>query len=284
MGIESHNAALTAQNNQHGFGFCNKEGSRNCSRPDPVCTKRARSTSANFDFGLLFFFEFGQFDFGQFRLWPVGRSRIVRSRIGRSRASSTRHNCPHLEQPHCNPCRHKRDTTGRDHGNSGAHEHHNTVNETTRLPSGTHGKQSRHQMTFSPVPPLEEDQTNVYCVAQEHHLLASPNRHPNCEEIATLSTQNVPIREKILIVALSQNGCIQYDKCTRRNCSELTYYPAVKDRWDGVLSDLEQLGGKEFLVLTSQYTVVIFSCCLRTLPYFIRPMSREFSNSCGRSF
>ena len=125
----------------------------------------------------------------------------------------TRHNCPHLEQPHCNPCRHRRDTTGRDHGNLGANEHHNTVNETTRLPSGTHGMQSHHQMTCRRAPPLGEDQTNVHCVAQEHHLLASPNRHPNCEKIATLSTKTSLPEKKISIVALrervralSQNG------------------------------------------------------------------------------
>ena len=58
---------------------------------------------------------------------------------------------------------------------------------------------------------------------------------------------------------------ILYDKCTRRNCSELTHCPEVQDQWDCVLNDLEELGHKEFLVLTSQYNFEIFSCCLRLL-------------------
>ena len=60
---------------------------------------------------------------------------------------------------------------------------------------------------------------------------------------------------------------IQCDKYTRWNCSDLTHCPVVKDHWDCVLNDLEELGDKEFLVLTSQYNVEIFSCCLRLLPF-----------------
>ena len=33
------------------------------------------------------------------------------------------------------------------------------------------------------------------------------------------------------------------------------------------LNDLEELGGKEFLVLTGQYSIEIFYCCLRLLPF-----------------
>ena len=33
-----------------------------------------------------------------------------------------------------------------------------------------------------------------------------------------------------------------------------------------VLSDLEELESKEFLVLTDGYSIEIFSCCLRLLP------------------
>ena len=40
----------------------------------------------------------------------------------------------------------------------------------------------------------------------------------------------------------------------------------MKDQWDCVLNDLEELGGKEFLVLTGQYNIEAFSCCLRFLP------------------
>ena len=53
---------------------------------------------------------------------------------------------------------------------------------------------------------------------------------------------------------------IQYDKCTRRNCQELPHCPVVKDQWDCVLNDLEELGDKEFLVLTEslQYWNIFF--------------------------
>ena len=40
----------------------------------------------------------------------------------------------------------------------------------------------------------------------------------------------------------------------------------VKDQWDYVLNDLGELEGKEFLVLTDQYNMEIFSCCHRLLP------------------
>ena len=50
---------------------------------------------------------------------------------------------------------------------------------------------------------------------------------------------------------------IQYDKCTRRNCSESIHCPVKKDQWDCVLNDLEELEGKEFLVLTNQYNIEI---------------------------
>ena len=41
----------------------------------------------------------------------------------------------------------------------------------------------------------------------------------------------------------------------------------MKDQWYCVLNDLEELGDKEFLVLTGQYNIEIFSCCLRLLPF-----------------
>ena len=69
---------------------------------------------------------------------------------------------------------------------------------------------------------------------------------------------------------------IRYDKCTRRNCSELTHCPAVKDQWDCVLSVLKELGEKEFLALTNQYNneffLVASASCHCTLPHFIRSM------------
>ena len=40
----------------------------------------------------------------------------------------------------------------------------------------------------------------------------------------------------------------------------------MKDQWNCVLNDLEKLGDKEFLVLTGQYNIEIFSCCHRLLP------------------
>ena len=59
---------------------------------------------------------------------------------------------------------------------------------------------------------------------------------------------------------------IQYYKCTQRNCSESIHCPVVKDQWDCVLNDLEELERIEFLVLTGQYSIEIFYCCLRLLP------------------
>ena len=48
---------------------------------------------------------------------------------------------------------------------------------------------------------------------------------------------------------------------------ELIHCPVMKDQWDFVLNDLEELGGKEFLVVTDQYNIEIVSCCLRLLPF-----------------
>ena len=59
---------------------------------------------------------------------------------------------------------------------------------------------------------------------------------------------------------------IQYDECTRRDCPESTHCPGVKDQWDCALDDLQELGNNEFLVLTRQYNIEIFPCCLRLLP------------------
>ena len=42
----------------------------------------------------------------------------------------------------------------------------------------------------------------------------------------------------------------------------------MKDQWDCVLNDLEELGDKEFLVLMNQYNIEIFSCGLRFLPLY----------------
>ena len=40
----------------------------------------------------------------------------------------------------------------------------------------------------------------------------------------------------------------------------------MKEQWDCVLNDLEELERKEFLVLMGQYSIEIFYCCLRVLP------------------
>ena len=47
---------------------------------------------------------------------------------------------------------------------------------------------------------------------------------------------------------------------------KLTHCPAMKDQWDCVLNDLEELGDKEFRVLLDQYNTEIFSCFLLLLP------------------
>ena len=59
---------------------------------------------------------------------------------------------------------------------------------------------------------------------------------------------------------------IRCDKCTRRNRSELIHCPVMKYQWDCVLNDLEELGGKEFLVLMDRYSIEICSCFLLLLP------------------
>ena len=54
---------------------------------------------------------------------------------------------------------------------------------------------------------------------------------------------------------------IRCDKCTRRNRPELIHCLVMKDQWNCVLKDLEELGGKEFL-MKDQYNTEIFSCFL----------------------
>ena len=58
------------------------------------------------------------------------------------------------------------------------------------------------------------------------------------------------------------------DNGTRRNCSELTHCLVVKDQWDCVLNDLEELGDREFFVLMGQYNIELFSCFLRLMPLY----------------
>ena len=58
---------------------------------------------------------------------------------------------------------------------------------------------------------------------------------------------------------------IRRDKCTRRNHPESKHCLVMKDQWDCVLIDLEELGGKEFL-LKDRYNTKIFSCFLLFLP------------------
>ena len=42
----------------------------------------------------------------------------------------------------------------------------------------------------------------------------------------------------------------------------------MKDQWDCVLNDIEELGDKEFLGLMDQYNTEIFSCYHRLLPLY----------------
>ena len=76
----------------------------------------------------------------------------------------------------------------------------------------------------------------------------------------------------VLLVSILNSGWnvnwlrIRCDKCTRRKCSEWIHCPVMKDQWDCVLNNLEELGDKEFLVLVDHYNIEIFSCCLRLLP------------------
>ena len=59
---------------------------------------------------------------------------------------------------------------------------------------------------------------------------------------------------------------IRHDKCTWRNRPESRNCLVMKDQWDCVLNDLEELGGKEFLP-ENQYNTEIFSCFLFLLPW-----------------
>ena len=61
---------------------------------------------------------------------------------------------------------------------------------------------------------------------------------------------------------------IRCDKCTRRHRSELLHCPVMKDQWDCVLNDFEELGIKEFLVMMDQYNIAIFSCFLHLLSLY----------------
>ena len=61
---------------------------------------------------------------------------------------------------------------------------------------------------------------------------------------------------------------IWHDKCTWRNRPESRHSPVMKDQWDCGLNDLEELGGKEFLVLMNQYNTDFFSCFLLLLPLY----------------
>ena len=59
---------------------------------------------------------------------------------------------------------------------------------------------------------------------------------------------------------------IQRDKCTWRNRPELIHCLGMKDQWDCVPNDLEELG--EFLVQMDQCNIEIFSRFLRLLPLY----------------
>ena len=77
----------------------------------------------------------------------------------------------------------------------------------------------------------------------------------------------------VLLVAILNSWSInwlliQCGKCTRTNRSELIHHRVMKDQWDCVLNDLEELGDKEFLLLMEQYNNEIFSCFLRLLSLY----------------
>ena len=65
-----------------------------------------------------------------------------------------------------------------------------------------------------------------------------------------------------------------------RNYSASIHCPMMKDQWDCVLNDLEELKGKEFLVLTGQKSVETFSCCLRLLLFYSSTVHQTNAESC----
>ena len=71
---------------------------------------------------------------------------------------------------------------------------------------------------------------------------------------------------------------IRCGTCTRRNRSEFIHCLVMKDQWDCVLNDLEELGDKEILFLMDQYKIESFLVSSDFLPLysslFIRPMLR----------
>ena len=90
----------------------------------------------------------------------------------------------------------------------------------------------------------------------------------DCEKKLSVFCSNFVLLISILNSWWSVNWLhILYNKCTRRNRSELINCPVMKDQWDCVLNDLEELGGKEFL-LTSQHNIEKFSCFLRLLSLY----------------
>ena len=77
----------------------------------------------------------------------------------------------------------------------------------------------------------------------------------------------------VILVSILNSRC---DKCTRRNRSESQTCPIMKDQRDFVLDDLEELGGKEFLLKNRNNIEILFlflpPSCNCAFPLSIRTM------------
>ena len=82
---------------------------------------------------------------------------------------------------------------------------------------------------------------------------------PQAERILSVCCSNFGLPVSILNSWWSVNWLhIRCDKCTRRNRWVLIHRRVMKDQWDCVLNDLEELGGKGILVLLDQYMWNLF--------------------------
>ena len=95
---------------------------------------------------------------------------------------------------------------------------------------------------------------------------------PQAERILSVCCSKFDLQISILNWWWNVNWLhIRRDKCTRRNCSELIHCLVMKDQWDCVLNDLEELGNTQ-LFWKNQDSAGIFS-------YFLLLLLPSFSST-----
>ena len=91
------------------------------------------------------------------------------------------------------------------------------------------------------------------------HAVLCP-QDSQAERILSVFYSSSGLRVPILNLCWNENLLhIQRDKRTRRDRPELMHCPVMKDQWDYVLNDLQEFGGKEFLLI-DRYSTEICSC------------------------